>query len=141
MTRILHFADLHLDRPYTVLAMAPSEANKRREELRAALTRIIDLALELKVDGLTVGGDLYEHDRVQPDTGNFIAEQFRRLMPRPVLVVPGNHDPYVPESLYRRKEWPTNVRIFESLHWRPEVVCDSLRIWGVGHTGPTIRGN
>ena len=121
--------------------MAPSEAAKRREELRAVLRRIVDLALERDVDALTVGGDLYEHDRVTSDTGNFIAAQFARLAPRPVLVAPGNHDPYVPGGLYWQKEWPANVHIFPSLTWQPYSVDASLRIWGVGHTGPSIREN
>ncbi len=138
--RILHFADLHLDRSFSGLGMASSEASKRREELRAALRRIVDRALALDVDAVTVGGDLYEHGFVTPDTGNFIAEQFRRLAPRTVLLAPGNHDPIVPESLYQRLEWPDNVRIFDTLAWRAESVGETA-IWGIGHTGPGIFDN
>ncbi len=114
MVRILHFADLHLDRSFAGLSVAPSEAAKRREELRAALRRIVDLALELNVDALTAGGDLYEHDRAGADTGNFIAGEFERLAPRPAFIAPGNHDPYLPDSLYWRLEWPANVHIFQT---------------------------
>ncbi len=141
MTRILHFADLHLDRSFAGLGMASSEATKRREELRAALRRIVDLALELNVDAVTVGGDLYEHDRVTSDTGNFIGDQFSRLAPRPVLIAPGNHDPYVPDGLYWRLRWPDNVRIFDSMSWQPVQLAGSVTVWGVGHRGPAIRDN
>jgi DNA repair exonuclease SbcCD nuclease subunit len=141
MVRILHFADLHLDRSFAGLSVAPSEAAKRREELRAALRRIVDLALELDVDALTSGGDLYEHDRAGADTGNFIAAEFERLAPKPVFVAPGNHDPYLPDSLYRRIQWPPNVRIFEGMSWEPVPLSDSVTIWGAGHTGPAIREN
>ena len=106
MVRILHFADLHLDRSFAGLSVAPSEAAKRREELRAALRRIVDLALELDVDALTIGGDLYEHERAGPDTANFLAGEFERLAPKRVLIAPGNHDPYIPDSLYWRLDWP-----------------------------------
>lgn len=75
MTKILHFADLHLDRSFAGVGIYSSEASTRREELRAALRRIVDLALDRGVDALTVGGDLYEHDRVTLDTGHFIAQQ------------------------------------------------------------------
>ncbi len=139
MTRILHFADLHLDRSFAGLGMASSEAAKRREELRAALRRIIDLAIEIGADALTVGGDLYEHDRVTSDTGNFLADQFARLE-RPVLLAPGNHDPFVPDGLYRRLDWPANVRIFKSSSWEP-VQINGVTVWGVAHTGPAIRDN
>jgi DNA repair exonuclease SbcCD nuclease subunit len=138
--RILHFSDLHLDRSFAALGMASSEAAKRREELRAALRRIVDLAIERDVDVLTVGGDLYEHDRVTRDTANFMREQFARVAPRPVLIAPGNHDPYVPDGLYWRLEWPENVHIFESMSWDSVQVGD-VAVWGVGHRGLAIRDN
>ena len=141
MVRILHFADLHLDRSFAGLSVAPSEAAKRREELRAALRRIVELALELDVDALTVGGDLYEHERAGPDTGNFIAGEFARLAPKRVLVAPGNHDPYVPDSLYWRLEWPANVHIFQTMSWEPLQLSDTVTIWGAGHRGPAVRDN
>jgi DNA repair protein SbcD/Mre11 len=141
VVRILHFADLHLDRSFAGLSVAPSEAAKRREELRAALRRIVDLALELDVDALTVGGDLYEHERAGPDTGNFIAGEFARLAPKRVLIAPGNHDPYVPDSLYWRLEWPANVHIFQTMSWEPLQLSDTVTILGAGHRGPAVRDN
>lgn len=141
MTRLLHFADLHLDRSFAGLGMAVSEASKRREELRDALRRIVALAIELDVDALTVGGDLYEHERATADTGYFIAEQFQRLAPRPVLVAPGNHDPYLPDSLYHRIQWPENVHIFTKPTWEQRRLADSLVVWGAGHVSPDLRDN
>jgi len=141
VVRILHFADLHLNRSFAGLSVAPSEAAKRREELRAALRRIVDLALELDVDALTVGGDLYEHERAGPDTGNFIAGEFARLAPKRVLIAPGNHDPYVPDSLYWRLEWPANVHIFQTMSWEPLQLSETVTIWGAGHRGPAVRDN
>jgi len=141
MVRILHFADLHLDSSFASVGMASSEASRRREELRAALRRIVDLALERNVDAVTVGGDLYEHDRVTLDTGRFIASQFQRLAPKPVLVAPGNHDRCVPDSLYRQLDWPDNVHIFYGMDWQAVTVADSIAVWGAGHNGPAVRQN
>src|SRR2546427_237369 len=140
-TRLRRPAALPLDRSFAGLSVAPSEAAKRREELRAALRRIVDLALELDVDALTVGGDLYEHERAGPDTGNFIAAEFARFAPKPVLLAPGNHDPYVPDSLYWRLEWPPNVHIFQTMSWEPVELSDTLTLWGAGHRGPAVRDN
>lgn len=141
MVRILHFADLHLDSSFASVGMASSEARRRREELRAALRRIADLALERKVDAVTVGGDLYEHDRVTLDTGRFIASQFERLAPRPVLITPGNHDRCVSDSLYRQMSWPDNVHIFYGMDWQAVTIADGVAVWGVGHNGPSVRQN
>ncbi len=139
MVRILHFADLHLDRSFAGLGMASSEATKRRWELRDALRRIVDLAIQRQCNVITVGGDLYEHDRARADTANFLVEQFGRF-PGRVLVAPGNHDPYKPDSLYHLTDWPANVHIFKSMAWQP-VEINSVTFWGVGHTGPAIRDN
>src|SRR3989304_866046 len=91
MARILHFADLHLDRSFAGPGMTTAEAGRRR----AALIRIVDCALDLDVDLLTIGGDLYEHDRTTSDTGRFVAKQFQRLAPREDLVAPGEPEPLV----------------------------------------------
>jgi exonuclease SbcD len=139
--RILHFADLHLDRTFTGLGMTSGEATRRREELRSALRRIVDVALALDVDAVTVGGDLYEHDRLNPDTGRFIAGQFARLAPRPVLIAPGNHDPYVPNSPYCQLDWVDNVHIFDSMTWTSKQLTAGVTLWGVGHNGPAVDRN
>lgn len=139
MIRILHLSDLHLDRSFAGLGMASSEADKRRWELRDALRRAIDLAIERGCDAITIGGDLYEHERVSADTGNFLLEQFLRF-PGRVFVAPGNHDPYRPDSLYRRLGWPANVHIFDSMAWQA-VEVNGIVLWGVAHTGPAIRDN
>jgi DNA repair protein SbcD/Mre11 len=138
---ILHTADVHLDRPYSGLGMTASIAAARRQELRDAFRRFIDLALELRVDAVTIGGDLYEHERSTLDTGNFLAQQFARLGQTPTLIAPGNHDPVVPDSLYRRVAWPANVTIFAEPGFRAFRLVNGVTVWGAGHDGPDLRQN
>jgi DNA repair exonuclease SbcCD nuclease subunit len=38
------------------------------------------------------GGDLYEHERFSPDTGQFLRAMFEGIHPTPVYISPGNHD-------------------------------------------------
>ena len=140
MTRILHFADLHLERSFGGLGMTLGEAERRRRELRSALERIVELALKMDVDAVTVAGDLYVHERATAETGRFIAGQLRRLAPRPVFLAPGNHDPFLHGSLYEGTEWPANVRIFKSMTWTPATVGETY-IWGAGHTDPCVQRN
>jgi exonuclease SbcD len=137
---ILHTADVHLDRAYSGAGMTASIAGARRQELRDAFRRFIDLALELRVDAVTIGGDLYEHERSTLDTGNFVAQQLRRLEPTPVLISPGNHDPVAPDSLWRRVVWPDNVTIFTEPRFRA-VKLPGVTVWGAGHDGPDLRQN
>ena len=85
---MLHAGDVQRARAYAGAGMTASVASARRQVLRDAFRRFVDLALELKVDAVTIGGDLYEHERSTPDTGNFVAGQFARLDSTPVLVAP-----------------------------------------------------
>lgn len=110
--RILHCADLHLDRPFP--GLDPDAARRRTAELFAAFRRTVDLALERDVQVFLVAGDLFEHRWVRPETLRLIASEFLRLAPRPVLIAPGNHDPLVGGSPYLSFRWPENVRIFGS---------------------------
>lgn len=138
--KILHFADLHLDTSFAASGMSPSIASRRREELRGALRRIMGLVTEHEVDVVTIAGDLYEQDRCTMDTGNFLREQFERIAPIPVLIAPGNHDPWVPHALYRQIAWPPNVFIFKEAKPYPYSIGD-VTLWGAAHCSPSCRDN
>ena len=138
MTRILHFADLHLD---SVFAWAGEAANVRRENLRKTLRNIADLAKEVESDALFCGGDLYEHDRVTPDTGEFLRATFAALDPMPVFLAPGNHDWYGPESLYALVKWTPNVYVFREPRFTAVPLADGLTLWGAAHQAPANTDN
>ena len=130
--RLLHCSDVHLDTAFAGLGQAV--ARRRRAGIRRAFTRIVDLALEEKVDALTIGGDLYEDLRSQRDTAQFLQQQFSRLS-CPILVAPGNHDYWHPASIYAREKWPENVTVFRSPEFTPVEVA-GVRIFGAAHVQP-----
>lgn len=131
MSRILHFADLHLDTSFGQIACPGGLPDARpRQCLRDCLHRIVDLALQHQADLVTIGGDLYEHERRSADTGNFIAGQLGRLGTIPVLVAPGNHDPYTADSLYQGVRWPSNVYVFGAAELERVDVAGDLAVWG-----------
>lgn len=137
--RFLAFSDLHLDAPFVQGGERLSEL--RRAELRRTLHRITELAIELEVDALLCAGDLYEHDRVTPDTVQLLVREFGRIAPIPVVVSPGNHDWYGPQSLYCAADWPTNVHVFDSGELTPWDRIDGIRIWGFAHQKPSGTPN
>jgi len=141
MAVILHTADVHLDRGFARAGMTSAIASARRQELRDAFKRFVELALQLEADAVTIGGDLYEHERFTLDTGHFLRQQLERLGRTPVLIAPGNHDPMTPDSLYRRIAWPDNVTIFSEGAFRPVPVAARLTVWGAAHTAPDTREN
>lgn len=137
---ILHFADLHLDARFAWAGAEGAAARRRRQGLRDALTRIVGLARERNVDALLCGGDLYEHDRVTPDTAGFLRQAFADLAPLPVYLAPGNHDWFGPDSLYALVDWSPNVHVFHEPRLQPVDLGGGLTLWGAAHCGPTGTG-
>ena len=137
--RILHFADLHLDKSFADLATVSREAPvRRRADLRRVLARIVDLSIKLGADYLTVGGDLYEHERLSPDTAAFVRTEFERAQPATVVIAPGNHDPFTIGSLYRRASWPPNVRIAAAPAIQLLAEDRGVNLYAAAHPNPSF---
>jgi DNA repair exonuclease SbcCD nuclease subunit len=132
--RLLVFADLHLDTPFTWAR--PETARSRRQALRDTLDRILAVADEVSADAILCAGDLYEHDRFTPDTRAFLASRFGGTHRR-IFIAPGNHDWYGPHSLYAQVEWPGNVHVFTEDRLQPVELASGLRLWGAAFLGPT----
>jgi exonuclease SbcD len=128
--KLLHCGDLHLDAPFTSLANRDGMPEQRRQELKRMLGTIVNLAVSENVDMLLICGDLYEHNYVRKSTFHFIAEQLRRNPNLPVLVIPGNHDPLSPDSLYSSCEWPENVHILKNRTDFYEHAPTGTRVYG-----------
>ena len=139
MLRLLHVADLHLDRAFAGQTYSGCDGAARRVMLRSALESVVDIALEGGAHALTIGGDLFENEHVTRDTAAFILRQLGRLA-CPVVIACGNHDFSTPESPYRTLAWRSNVTL--ALEPKPtRVEFDEAVIWAAGYAGPTIDPN
>ena len=124
MPKIVHAADFHLDSAFGGL---PTEkARERRRESRELIDRLARLAMEEKAEVLLLAGDLFDGERVFPETLERLGEALASL-PCPVFISPGNHDPYTAISPYALRHWPENVHIFrreelEAVHL-PDLDC------------------
>lgn len=129
--RILHLADVHLDRPFVGLSL--EAARQRRADLFDAFRRCLTAAAEHEVDAVTVGGDLWEDENVAPDTRASVAHELGALE-IPVLMVTGNHDPYLRGGAYERTDWPPNVTVVDAASPRELRLGSQLSVWGVSWT-------
>ena len=139
--KIVHFSDLHLDAPFVWCGAAGDAARARRQALRDALLRIVQLAREVEADAVFSGGDLYEHEYVTPDTAEFLRQTFADLSPTIVFLAPGNHDWYGAQSLYALVPWSANVRVFTEAALQPAELGDGLTLWGAAHLAPANTDN
>lgn len=95
MFRFIHTADLHLDSPLKALRRRNSDlADAVGVATRTAFERIVERAIEEKIDALLIAGDLYDGTTRDVSTGLYLADCIRRLGAAGVqtLIILGNHD-------------------------------------------------
>ena len=130
--RILHIADVHLDMAF--IGADASLGSRRREQLREAFERSLQLAQERRVDALCIAGDLYEDGRSGPDRAAYLRRVLGALAPMRVFVSPGNHDPFTPTSIYQQiAPMADNVVIFGRRAFAPVKLADGITLWGFAH--------
>ena len=122
---IVHSSDLHL---------GTDDSFSDRDRL-ANLPRVLDAALSVEADVVLLAGDSFDNHR-QPIELLERAAQILHDYARPVVILPGNHDPLTPDSVYRRGglgEVP-NVQIL-GLNADKAVLFPALdlEIWGHAH--------
>lgn len=140
--RLIHTADIHLDTCYATSRMAPDFGNCRRQGLREVFHAIVTRAAAWPADALLIAGDLFDLDRVRRDTIAFLQAEFEAVRPLPVLIAPGNRDPYVADSPYATAPWPNNVVIFDGPVWASRALKDGkLMVHGFGFDGAVAGAN
>lgn len=121
--RFLQISDLHLNSALSgsKLALPPQKRAQINRDIGQALQRAVRLARDEKVDVVLCPGDLWDDESVSLDAATLIYDQFASLDPIPVLIAPGNHDPYNAAS-YHHPAWyrakvnrphPPNVHVFD----------------------------
>ena len=108
MLKLIHAADFHLDSPFAGLSGEKSAL--RRRELREIPARLARLVREHGADLLLLPGDLFDGERVCPETVEALQSALGGLS-IPVFIAPGNHDCFHSRSPYAAP-WPENVHIF-----------------------------
>lgn len=111
MIKVLHTGDIHLDSPFS--GLSPDRAELRRAELRSAFTSMMTYARTGDIDIVLVTGDLFESRYITRETAELVTGEFSRVG-CPVIVSPGNHDPYTHGSIWEKIKMPDNVKVFSS---------------------------
>jgi DNA repair exonuclease SbcCD nuclease subunit len=118
---LVHSSDIHVD--------------SRFEDGTLGLRLVTETARALAADVLILAGDTFEHNRLPLD----LLDQAARLLEgagMPVVILPGNHDPAIPDSAFHRGGIGAlaNVAVLgltheDAVHF-PEF---DLEIWGRAH--------
>jgi DNA repair exonuclease SbcCD nuclease subunit len=125
--RIVHSSDLHVDDDYT--------ADTYGGDGTMGLRCVLDTARSLSADVVVLAGDLFENNRLPLDVINRAADLLHAYG-RPVVILPGNHDPAVAKSAHHRAQLATidTVAVLGISHRHAVVFPDlELEIWGRAH--------
>lgn len=124
----VHSSDLHLGPDDTF-------GQSRSREKLSVLRQVLAAAAAVRADLVLLAGDTFEHNR-QPSR---LLDQAARIMSEfglPIVILPGNHDPLTPDSVYRRPELEgiSNVSVL-GLTVDEAVLFPrlDLEIWGRAH--------
>src|SRR5207302_257632 len=100
MLKILHTADWHVGRSFG--QFEPDDARKLARDRLSVIDRILGLADQYDVDAVLCAGDLFDSPCPEEDWWVSLAASFRRqkTWKRPVVLLPGNHDPLMENSVY-----------------------------------------
>ena len=107
MIRFIHTADWQIG--MKAAHVGSSAETVRGERLKAA-RRVVEAARQREVDFLLVAGDTFEDnavDRVLVQKVVDTLAQFRG----PVYIIPGNHDPLVPGSVWDHRAWQSSPHV------------------------------
>jgi len=116
--RMLHASDVHIEN-------GPGGDK--------GLVQLVDAALELEVDVVVLVGDTFDDNRVHDTTIAGFVTHLERLRV-PVVVLPGNHDPYMAGGVYHRTELPGHVHLItEPDGATVELAHLGLELWGRPH--------
>lgn len=120
----LQFSDIHLDSKMASsrLNLPATKREERKDELLATFCKAVMLGKDRKVDAIIIPGDLFDFEFTAVGTVQTAIEVMESVGNIPIIIAPGNHDFYSPDSYYSRdsllargmKVWPDNVYIFSS---------------------------
>ena len=111
MLCFLHAADLHLCSP--LAAFSPTQAAIRRNRQFDALERLFADGCRAGAQLILLAGDVF--DTPEPDANG--AARFFGIcaaQPVPVVIAPGNHDPWRAGGVWQSERRPRNVYVFDS---------------------------
>jgi DNA repair exonuclease SbcCD nuclease subunit len=131
LLKILHTADWHVGRSFG--QFEPNDACKLARDRPAAVDRILGLADQYDVHAVLCAGDLFDSPDPSEPWWRGMADSLRRRRnwTRPVVLLPGNHDPLTSDSVYSnthpfRRELPEWVHVVDRDDYQLELSHDAV---------------
>jgi len=138
MLKFIHCADLHIDGQVSAGTRELSAVLKK--ELFSILERICAEAEKREASLVLIAGDLFDRANVSRESADAVLNCFRAHPDLDFVISPGNHDHAAEGGIYKKAEFPPNVRVF--LKDEPQKISfKSLGadVYGYAFTAPTME--
>ncbi|MFA4887689.1 MAG: DNA repair exonuclease [Candidatus Nanoarchaeia archaeon] len=98
-TKIIHTSDIHLD------------TSKKTQQ---TFSQIVNSCIQNKVSILIIAGDFFDTSFPEKKVISFVIREFKKLEKNniSIFLIPGNNDPNIPQSVWRKSKFPENVFFF-----------------------------
>lgn len=139
LIKLLHTADLHLDSPLRSLALRDEDLRDMvQTATRAALSKMVSIAIEEEVAALLIAGDLFDGQERSAKTASFLVGELERLKEHGISVfyIKGNHDAENPVS--GAFALPDNVHVFDGRGGKIQMRDSDVWIHGVSFSGKHV---
>lgn len=135
--KILHTADIHIGAAAGFLG---ANADLRRFETLVTFEKIIDTALENRVQLIALAGDLFDSNRIEERFITAVFDKIASAAPLKVVFAAGNHDPLNSDSPFLNRELPENLYV---LGVKDECISFddiSVRVYGRSFESSCLKG-
>ena len=133
--RMLHTSDVHLGAYTSQPFRTEADGSDKLEPALKAFQHVLDLGREADVDVIAIAGDFFDHVRVKRPYVEVTCELMEAVA-RPVVILPGNHDPHMPDGVYQKfaDAFPSNVHIIASAEGELVLLEETgAQFWGQAH--------
>ncbi|MBU4174405.1 MAG: metallophosphoesterase [Actinobacteria bacterium] len=105
--KFIHTADWQIGMKAAHVGEAGSRVREKRLE---AARNVVEAAKEFGADFILVAGDTFEDNGVDPINIQKVADILGSF-DGPVYIIPGNHDPFVPGSVWGHSSWKSHDNV------------------------------
>lgn len=144
LMKIMHTADLHLDRSFEGLKNCPKQITEKLQQANhKVITAIVDIAIKNQVDAVIFAGDTFHQSRTSIRTQAYFITEMKRLEQAniPVIMTFGNHDYYAEERYWF--DFPKNMFIFKKeqveTHYFMTKNQEKIAVSGFSYEHPWIN--
>ena len=137
MKRIIHTADLHLGMTFKSLG---DKSKLHRLDCQETFSNIVDLCIKEKIDALLIAGDFFDTPNPPKNLVKYVDREFQRLDKEniPIFISTGNHDPYIPGSIWLEHKFPDNTIIFDTDSLEPKTI-NGITVYGIAYKDDITR--